>query len=251
VKHAVGIAVTREAVVARGVVRRSRVSAGAAMAGEARCFALGEAVIGVGRQPRRVTGDRPEGRADRCGQHTAEQQPVQAVSLHRRMLPSPAVRRELLRDAALYLGAVAVLGTAANFVPARHMAWWGKGKQPPAEGVDFTFIDPLSAATLRASLPHVVFLDTRSAAQYARDHVPDAVPIAYTDLDHSLTPQLLARLRTADMVIVYGDSAETDVEQLVAQELRLRGLSPPMVLIGGFAAWRASGPTESGEEAAQ
>lgn len=157
------------------------------------------------------------------------------------MLPSRSVRREVIRDAALYLAATLVLGAAANLVPARHLAWWGQGQQPPREGVDFNLIDPTTADTLRTSLPHVVFLDTRTAVEYDGDHIPGAVRVSFTDLGRTLTPELERRLASADAVILYGASPETDIEQLTAQALRLRGVNPPYVMAGGFPAWQASG----------
>ena len=162
------------------------------------------------------------------------------------MLPSPPVSRKLALDAALFLAATLVLGTIANIVPSRHLAWWGKGHEPPAEGTDFVFIDPGAAELLRESLPDIVFLDDRSAAEYQAAHVPGAVRVNYTNLASSVTPELDARLRAASVVVVYGTSEETDVEQLLAQELRHGGLAPPQVMVGGFPAWQAAGlPVES------
>ena len=160
----------------------------------------------------------------------------------------PAAMRGLLRDAGLILVAVLVLGTAANLVPGRHLAWWGKGHEPPATGVDFQHIDAGSADSMRTSLPRVVFLDTRSKTEFAVGHVPGAEEISYTDLQKQLTADRLAQLRSADAVVVYGASEEADIEQLLAQELHRRGLSPPNVLMGGVSAWEAAGlPLERGE----
>jgi rhodanese-related sulfurtransferase len=154
---------------------------------------------------------------------------------------------KLVRDAALYLAAVVVLGTAANFVPQRHLEWWGKLREPPREGVDFTLIDPGSADAERTSLPGVLFLDTRTAAEFAAGHVPGARRISYTDLARQWTPQFAATLRGANVLVVYGASDETDLEQLLAQELRHRGVPPPQVLMGGFGAWKQGAfPVEGG-----
>jgi len=149
--------------------------------------------------------------------------------------------RRLLRDASIYLAAVLVLGTSANLIPRRHLAWWGKGHEPPQAGVDFTLVDPASADAERASLPHTLFLDTRSPAEFAAGHVAGAVALSYTDLDSQWTPAFDARLRRADTIVIYGSSEETDVEQLAAQELHRRGLPPPQVLAGGVAAWQQAG----------
>ncbi|MBZ5589939.1 MAG: rhodanese-like domain-containing protein [Acidobacteriia bacterium] len=149
--------------------------------------------------------------------------------------------RELVRDAALVLGAVLILGTAANLVPTRHLAWWGKGHEPPMAGTDFKLIDAGSANSIRTTLPRVVFLDTRSAAEFAGGHVPGAQPISYTELQTQLTADRMAQLRAADAVVIYGASEETDIEQLLAQELHGRGLAPPFVLLGGVLAWEGAG----------
>ncbi len=157
------------------------------------------------------------------------------------MLRFRPVRRSLLRDVLLMVAAVLVLGTAANLVPSRSLPWWGQGHRPPRSGVDFQPIDPTSADALRTSLRGIVFLDTRSPAEFEGGHVPGALTVAYTDLQRQLTASFMAKLRDADAIIVYGASEETDVEQLLAQELHRRGLAPPYVLDGGFPAWQAAG----------
>jgi rhodanese-related sulfurtransferase len=157
------------------------------------------------------------------------------------MLTSAPVRSELVRDAALYLAAVLILGTASNLLPSRHLGWWGKGQLPPSAGTDFYWLDPSSADALRTALPHILFVDTRSAAEFAAGHVPGALRLDFTDLRRQLTPALLERLQRADTVILYGATDEADIEQLLAQQLRRHGLAPPQVLVGGFPAWAAAG----------
>jgi rhodanese-related sulfurtransferase len=164
------------------------------------------------------------------------------------MVTLPPVSRPLLRDALIYRIAALVLGTAANFVPGRQLAWWGQGLQPPTAGVDFQWIDAFAADALRTALPDTVFVDTRTPEQHAQRRVPGAVRLSYTDLDRELTQELAARLRGAGAVVIYGASQESDVEQLLAQELHGRGLAPPHVLVSGFDAWELSGlPTEAEE----
>ena len=154
--------------------------------------------------------------------------------------------RGLVRDTALIVVAALVLGTAANLVRGYRLAWWGKGLEPPQAGVDFQFIDAASADAVRTSLPHVVVLDTRSAAAFAAGRVPGAQRINYTNMAE-LNPTLLAQLRAADAVLIYGDGDETDVEQLLAQELHRRGVGRPYVIMGGFMAWHGGGlPVEGG-----
>jgi rhodanese-related sulfurtransferase len=157
------------------------------------------------------------------------------------MLAFAAVSRELVRDALLYLVVALVLGTAANLVSGRSLAWWGQGKQPPQTGVDFVWIDAESANALLTSLPNVVIVDTRAPADFAASHVAGAISLPYTDALDELTPTLLATLKGANAVILYGSSPEADTEQLLAQELRLRGVAPPQILVGAFEGWVING----------
>jgi rhodanese-related sulfurtransferase len=158
------------------------------------------------------------------------------------------VNRKLLRDALLILGLTLLLGTGANLVPSRHLAWWGQGQKPPEINVDFRFVDAFTADTLRTSLPHVVILDTREPDRFAAGHIPGARRISYGDLGKQLTPALLEELRRADSVLLCGDEDEGDVEQLLAQELRRRGVQTSNVVVGGFPAWQQGGlPVEGGQ----
>lgn len=164
------------------------------------------------------------------------------------MVPSASMRRETLRDLLLFPLLTLLLGTAANFVPGRQLPFWGQGHLPPTEGTDFRWLDVLSADALATSLPNVVFLDTRGPDAYAASHIANARPMPLPDMDRFLTAELEATLRHADAVILYGDGDEADVEQLLAQALRLRGLAPPFILAGGFPAWELAGLPVAGDE---
>jgi len=157
------------------------------------------------------------------------------------------MRREGLRDLLLFPVLTLILGTAANFIPGRQLPFWGQGHVPPAEGTDFRWLDVLSADALATSLPNVVFLDTRAQETFTASRIPNARPLPLPDVDRLLTPELENLLRHADAVILYGDGDEADVEQLLAQTLRLRGFAPPFILVGGFPAWQLAGlPVEGG-----
>lgn len=141
----------------------------------------------------------------------------------------------------MILAAMLVIGTMANLVPSRRIPWWGQGRVAPSQGTDFDWIDPEAAEMLRSSLPGVRVLDTRSPAEMGSGHIPGAVSFPYQDASALLTADTVAALRKADAVIIVGASEESDVEQLLAQELRLRGLAPPHVVLGGMPAWQAAG----------
>lgn len=157
--------------------------------------------------------------------------------------------RRVLLEAALILAAVAVVGTVANLLPARRIAWWGQGQEPPRAGQDFQLLDVDSAHVMWESLPAVLFVDTRTPAEFQAGHLPGAVRLELTSLHEMLTPELREKLSQAQAVILYGSSAEADIEQLLAQALRreLPSLPVPYVLTGGFPLWQAAGfPVEEG-----
>lgn len=167
------------------------------------------------------------------------------------MLTSQAMREHLLRDMVLLLAATLVLGTVSNFIPSRRLAWWGAGQQPPQVGVDFQWMDVLSAEEIRQSLPGAVFIDARGLGAYGASRIPGALHLSYTELGTALPADLEARLRGADLILLYGDTADADIEQLMSQQLRRLGLAPPYILLGGLPAWRAAGlPVESDTEVA-
>lgn len=235
------IAMAGQTVVALRVSGWTRVVPGVAVARQAGRLGLSKSVVAISRQIRRPIGAGHQ--YDRADRHRPDQQrqPCPArIPSHRRYGTFPAVQRALTRDALLILLVVLAMGTLANLIPFRHLAWWGKGHEPPQVNLDFRLLDPGSADAMRTSLPGVMFLDTRSAASFAAGHIPGATLISYTELRAELTPVRLAALRKADAVILYGAGEETDVEQLLGQELRRRGLPPPHMLLGGFEGWLGS-----------
>lgn len=147
------------------------------------------------------------------------------------------------REAAVMALVVAVVGTVANLLPGRHMSWWGQGQQPPQAGKDFLFLDVDSAHSMWESLPDIVFVDSRSEAEFTTLHLPGALRLELSFLSDMLSRDIQERLTQAHAVIIYGPATETDIEQLLAQSLRQRlpGLAVPYILLGGMEAWTAAG----------
>ena len=223
------------------MARGSRVVRVMCMAGQTNRLAFRGAVVTVAGKSRcGLLGREERQPCDGHAHHDPEPDP-RGADRHGRMVLSPPMRRETVRDIVLYPLLTVVLGAAANLLPSRHLPWWGRGQLPPTVGTDFQWIDVTSAETLRETLPSAVFLDTRNPTQFLESHVPGAVPLSYSDLKSQLTKTLLDRLRLADAIILVGETEEADVEQLLAQELRLRGLAPPHIVQGGFPAWQAAG----------
>lgn len=197
------------------------------------------AVIAIGGQPGSAFRDGPQhGRHHRCAAKEACHSHPRRW--HAAMLPCHAMRGHLIRDMALLLAATLALGTAANHFPGRRLAWWGAGQQPPRAGVDFQWMDVLSAEDVRQALPGAVFIDSRGLGAYGEARIPGAIHLSYSELGNTLPTELESRMRAADLILLYGDTEDADIEQLMAQELRRRGLAPPYVLAGGMPAWRAA-----------
>lgn len=151
--------------------------------------------------------------------------------------------RRVLREALFVFAAVVVVGTVANLLPGRHIAWWGRGQEPPRAGQDFQLLDVDSAHVMWESLPGVVFVDTRTEAEYSAGHVPGAIRLELPSLREMLSSEVREKISRAQAVIIYGGSSETDIEQLLAQALRreLPSLPVPYVLAGGITVWEAAG----------
>ncbi len=158
--------------------------------------------------------------------------------------------RQTVWQATIILLLVLVVGTLTNLHPRRHLAWWGQGQEPPRAGQDFQLLDVDSAHAILESLPRVVFLDTRSQEEYGAGHVPGAVRLELPSLHDMLSADLRLKLTEAPAVVIYGSSAETDIEQLLAQALRreLPGMPMPYVLMGGLPAWKAAGFLLEGQQ---
>jgi len=88
-----------------------------------------------------------------------------------------------------------------------------------------------------------VFVDARSAAEYAAGHVTNAVHLPPGD---SIAP-FLPRLRSKGTVIVYDRDSDCAAADKLAAQLQAQGLPDVRVLTGAWPQWLASGgPGESG-----
>jgi len=167
-QDATSITMAGKTVVAQRVIGGARVAPGVAVARQTGRLGLGETVVQIAGQVRRAISRGQQHDRTNCDRPDENRQPCPTkVPLHREYVTLPNVQRALTRDALLILLVVLAAGTLANFIPSRHLAWWGKGQEPPQVDVDFRLIDPGSAEVMRTSLPGVVFLDTRSAASFA------------------------------------------------------------------------------------
>ena len=87
----------------------------------------------------------------------------------------------------------------------------------------------------------VLWVDARSASDYAIDHVPGAMRLTEDDWDE-LLPELLQAWEPERVTVVYCSSRTCHTSEEVAKRLReVVGLKPVYVLRGGWKAWKKAG----------
>jgi len=156
----------------------------------------------------------------------------------------------LFLRAALLCVAGALVGVLGNsFTP--HPAPLGKAVLATAELPGAACSEAHGAAT-RISVEDAkplciacsaVFVDARSAAEYAAGHVAKAIHLPPGE---SIAP-LLPELRSKATVIVYDRDRECSAADKLAAQLQAQGLPDVRVLTGAWPEWLANGgPGESG-----
>ncbi len=114
--------------------------------------------------------------------------------------------------------------TAAFFHPKR-----------PAWSRETLAKDEVTLATAQAT-SNVIWLDARSEAAYAREHIPGAVSL--NEDRWNLLP-LAVQFQPDQTFVVYCDSLECNASHQVAARLRKElGAQKVFVLKGGWAAWK-------------
>jgi 3-mercaptopyruvate sulfurtransferase SseA len=152
--------------------------------------------------------------------------------------------------AGVIVAAGAVVGLVANGLSPRPAAL-GSPVYAAAEAPGAVCQDP-RASVARISVQEAkplciacaaVFVDARSAHEYASGHVTGAVHLRPGDAVDALMP----RLGAAPIVIVYDRDRECAAADQVAVALKDKGVRDVRVLTGAWADWLAAGgPGESG-----
>ncbi|OYW07149.1 MAG: hypothetical protein B7X11_00435 [Acidobacteria bacterium 37-65-4] len=222
------IAVAGEAVVAQRVPGRARMRAGAQVTPQTLRFGLRDGVVAVGRQTRSLARGRP---------HADRNRRRQSHDPREHSSPDPHRRHDKLPDRC-----------GDSFAtPRSSSSPLSCSGRPPTSSPDAGWRGGARGASRRRPARTSSSSTPPRPTEFAASHVPGARRINYTNLQSQLTPAVIAQLHAADAVLVYGDGDETDVEQLLAQELHRRGVGRPYVVMGGFMAWQGGGlPVEGG-----
>ena len=129
---------------------------------------------------------------------------------------------------ALILAALALLPGAGEAIYFRDKISW-QSAIPPSELV--------TVEQARAWGGNVIWVDARPDDEFARDHVPGALPLN-EDRWNELLPQFLAAWSPGKKVVVYCSAQSCDLAREVAERLRKEAqLSDAFVLEGGWEAW--------------
>ena len=103
--------------------------------------------------------------------------------------------------------------------------------------------DEITLAAARAHRGPLLWIDARATADFARDHIPEALPLNPDDWESQIVP-VLTRWQPGTRVIVYCDDRACGSSRAVADKLRREyQFDDVAILHGGWAAWqKAVGP---------
>ena len=135
----------------------------------------------------------------------------------------PSLRRSWL----LILGLATLLAAAALALDPRARALLR----------DATAADEIALATARALQVPVLWIDARPAADFARNHSPEALPLSLDEWDTRIV-DVLARWQPGARVIVYCDDHACSTSRTVAEKLRREyQFDDVRILHDGWSAW--------------
>jgi rhodanese-related sulfurtransferase len=137
------------------------------------------------------------------------------------------VRSSLIRQVVI-LTALALLPGVGQAIYFRDKVSW----QSPVPASEMVTVDQA-----RAWGRSVIWIDARPDNEFARDHVPGALPLN-EDRWSELLPQFLATWSPEKKIVVYCSSLSCNASREVAHRLRNEARLPSVfVLEGGWEAW--------------
>ena len=166
-----------------------------------------------------------------------------------RLAPKGGAR---LRDLAVTTSAIAaitlVLGTAANVVSPRRIAWtedWSHYIEARAIREGLSLITTAQAHDFFVKGTHL-FLDARTDEEYRAGRIPGAFSVPFTALESSL-PEVQQLLSPSFPIVTYCSGEACDESFLLAVELKRQGLTNVVLYASGFDKWVEAGhPAERG-----
>jgi rhodanese-related sulfurtransferase len=137
----------------------------------------------------------------------------------------------------------------ANSVHPRKIPWvqdWSRQVESKAAKHKIKVI-PLSVALEKFQAEETVFIDARSADEFAQGHIPGAVSIPFQSLEEQF-PMIGNLIDSGRELIVYCKNRDCDDSLLLATELQAMGCSHLVLYVDGFELWKKhGGEVEAGE----
>lgn len=86
--------------------------------------------------------------------------------------------------------------------------------------------------------PATLFLDARSAEEFAEGHIPGAKNLTLANATGELAPSVV---RSAEKVVVYGPDPASPAAMGLAKRLMSQGVGDVYLMQGGLLRWRTNG----------
>lgn len=140
--------------------------------------------------------------------------------------------RSILRSCLGIFGIASLLAAAALAIDPRARTLL---RHPPDP-------DEILLAAIASYPGAILWVDARSASEFASSHIPDAIPLSLDDWDSQIV-ELLAHWQPGMRVIVYCDDRACGSSRTVAEKLRREyQFDDVRILHGGWSAWRKTQP---------
>ncbi len=144
--------------------------------------------------------------------------------------------------AVLLTATASLAGMAANWIRPNPVPWvgdWSNHVETVAIREGFRIL-PMSLVRSLLADGKTIFLDARSAADYAQGHLPGALSAPADDVA-SHFGELQAFFDREQPMVVYCSSDTCDEALLLLRFLRGQGYTDTALLLGGFEGWRQMG----------
>lgn len=98
--------------------------------------------------------------------------------------------------------------------------------------------DEITLPAVRAHRGPLLWIDARPAADFVRDHIPEALPLNADDWDNQIVA-VIARWQPGTRVVVYCDDRACGSSRHVAEKLRRDyQFDDVLILHGGWSSWQ-------------
>ncbi len=160
----------------------------------------------------------------------------------------------LIKQMAVLLGTAVVLAFGVNALSPRGIPWLGQWDESQgvvtadetalAPTLDFEIPNAAAARQIHAS-GKVVFVDSRTPADFREGHIPGAVSLPVGEFDRRIET-FRARYDRGHPIVTYCSGRSCQDSHILAQRLFEAGFENVSVFIDGYPGWSAEGyPVEA------